>query len=372
MISILTKIAATLCAVLCAVAVSTCLPGCGGAGDSTTTDESTKKGSEQAADSAKAEDGDTKPAVSTNDPTSGGTEGRTDDDGRKWIGKIPYDVFFRDPLGEAANSTAVAVNNTPAAPDAGGATDAPKSDDPPPTAVAGGKPEWDKLIPAKELNEEVTKIRNRFNEKLTTVGAYNRSNLELPPYQATLAALAGIATQHPGDVSWKPNARHVRDLAAGVIEDPPKTGAKAFRDAKEKFAMINDILNGSPPAGLPESAEETDFSAVADMGLLMKRFKGIEDSIRLQSSSEDALKANKEDLKREAYTLAALSKVLTTEGYGYSDDAEFKAHVDAMIVEALKMADAVKDEAVDFEKFDLAANAASQRCTKCHMTYRGN
>lgn len=300
---------------------------------------------------------------------------RVDRDGRKWLGEIPYDVWFHDPLGVAGNTQGVAAapSVSPATellPSVAGTTTSPT------TAVnttagpaSADQTDWKSIIPAEVLDSEVTRIRNRFTQRLQSVGSYNSSYLELPPHIATLAVLAGIALEHPDPIRWKANAKYVRDLAADMGRQKLQTGAASYRTLQVPWEQIVETLDGSRPAALPEGPEETDFSAIADMGALMKRLDVASKWLKVNVGTAEALQEKADDVAHEAAVIAALGKVITTEGYGYSEDEGFLGHALPMIESARKMAEAARTK--NFAAYDEGINRVYRACSECHSDYRG-
>lgn len=284
--------------------------------------------------------------------------------------RLPDDVFFDDPLAVANNRTRIGGSEPESDPIAVPATDLAAGSEPDPSeGEASQSVDWAALLPAELLVAEVTRIRERFEPKLASVANFNNSLLDVPPYAAEVAALGGIATLHPGDIPWKRNAKHVRDLAAAMTAEELQRGQKSYEQAKEPFDKVVAILDGKTPDGLPESADETDFSA-ADFGYLMRRFEAGQNATQTTATSQTTFKQNAADLAREMRVLAALSKVIASEDHGYGDDPMFQGFASAMTQAALDSAAAA--EAGDFEKFGLSFNALGQSCTQCHGEYRNN
>ena len=144
----------------------------------------------------------------------------TDAQGRKWLGDVPYDVFFNDPLAVAAEggTPAVATSRAPAA--LAEATSPPQKEagsfsrvgSKPASRPASRKPEaaagrdWNALIEMDVLDAEVKRIRNELAAQLQSVPKYNSHFQEIAIAGTTLAAVAEIVAEHPGSLSWKPNA----------------------------------------------------------------------------------------------------------------------------------------------------------------------
>ncbi|WP_298860902.1 hypothetical protein [uncultured Gimesia sp.] len=295
-------------------------------------------------------------------------------DDRKMIDGIPYDVWFDNPLAVAGNNQAVAPvslpgnkiaatsNTTPA----NGKMKPPAGESPTPAATGGI--DWKTIIPMPILESHVKDIRNRLTKNMQSVGTYNTTYLELPTFTSTLAALAGIATEHSADVGWKKNAKFLRDLAASISSETLMRGPKSYKKIQIPFEQMIVILNGSAPAGLPESPEKKPLSEVASMGDLMKRADIAYKWLKSNVGSADALKSEKEKVIEESHLLAAIAKITTTEGYGYVDDEGFLSHANPMSKACLEMVEAAKSD--NFEEFDKGLTRIYKACTECHSEYK--
>ena len=291
-------------------------------------------------------------------------------DDRKMIDGIPYDVWFENPLAVAGNNQAVAPvslpgNSIAASPNStpdSGKMKTPAGQSPAPE-VAGGI-DWKTIIPMPVLESHVKDIRNRLTKNMQSVGTYNTTYLELHTFTSTLAALAGIATEHPEDVGWKKNAKHLRDLAASISAETLMRGSKSYKKIQIPYEQMIDILNGSAPAGLAESPEKKPLSDVAAMGDLMKRADISYKWLKSNVGSADALKSEKDKVIQETHLLAAIAKITTTEGYGYFDDPEFLNHANPMTEACLKMVEAANSD--DYPQFDEGLSRIYKSCTECH------
>ena len=281
--------------------------------------------------------------------------------------ELPNDIFFDDPLALAAVSTRIPGAAPPAETARSTASAAMPAGD---IAVPAGSKDidWAKLLPADMLVAEVNSIRDRVGPKVANVADFNNSYLEFPPYIATLGALAGIAAQHDGAISWKGNAKFIRDLAAAMASDNLSRGEKSFKQVSSPFIKVNMLIDGGKPADLPAAADETDFALAADFGNLMKRIEIGQNALKNKGSGEPAFKQNTKDLDREGHVLAALAQVIASPDYGYGDDPKFQQYAADMIRGSLDAAAAA--ESGDYAKFDLAQSAIMQSCTACHGEYR--
>lgn len=293
--------------------------------------------------------------------------------GKKWIGDVPYDVYFEDPLRVAADrrpvggdapTTAQTTKGTPPAIQKTTAKDAGTK-----TAAANGNaPDWKTLIPMETLKSEVKAIRNQMTARLQNVGKFNSSFQEIPADSSTLALLAGVASQHGEEVSWKANAKYVRDLSALMVAEKLARGKKSYESTKVPFEKITEILDGSTPAELPESAEAAVFSDYADFGNLMKRIDRTFRWMKTNASNEESYKEAAEKVLHELALISIISKAIQEEGYGFSDDEDFIKYAETMFSSARTMVTAVQTE--KFADYDAAFSTIDQMCTQCHMGRR--
>jgi hypothetical protein len=332
-------------------------------------DTPAKTGKTTAPGTALPPSSDSKPgSQNTAATTSGRWEVRTDSEGRKWFGNVPYDVFFDDPLGVANdNDTVVTMSDSGTAkPEIPAATPTPQGTDPTPTATPSASG-WNELISADALDAEVKRIRNFLNPKLQSVGQYN-SNLAMIPQQvATLAVLADVASKHSGEISWKADALYIRDLAGAMNAKPLQRGAKFQRELLGLYEQISDTLNRSRPSDLPEPDADAVVADAADMGFLMKRIEQSYNEMKTNAGSEAGFRESIEMIQREAALLAVLGKVISVGGYGYNDDEEFGAYALTLSGSGRQMVEATATET--FSEYDTALSAAYQACNQCHMDY---
>lgn len=351
-------IAFALAAMICA------MPGCGG----------DKKKTETASTSEKSTKSKPKSGSSPKTSTT-----KTDDDGRRTVGGIPFDVYFDNPLGEASDQRL--VTGGPAGTDGGGMTGGGTAT-PPATTIAEPEPEpaatasadgpnWSELISAQELLDEVQSIRNDLNSRMVNFGAYKRSTLEIPVFSSTLAFLADIARRQDGDIKWKEQAHFIRALAVEMVEVTSSSTAgvkKSYDAVNESYLKICDILDGNDPPELPEVEAEADFVDFVEMGFLMKRLERGEEWLKNNTGSEDSFNEKGSLAQREVSVFAAISESFMTEGFGYNEYKDFAGWSNGMRDAAKAMHKAVPAKA--FNDFDAARSKISQSCTACHGVYR--
>ncbi len=299
--------------------------------------------------------------------------------GQKWFGNIPLDAFFDQPYTVASNTTPLGgtaatavVSNAPTVESPGAtATETPTSKpgtDPPATAAAGDS--WGDLISPQVLDDEVKSIRNFLNENLQSVGVFNSSMLMIPPKAATLGALAGVAAEHPGAITWKEDATYIRNLAKKMNSDTLRSGPKDQKRLLELYEAASDTLNRSRPAGVEPLPEGEGFAEVSEMRLLMLRMSESEKRMKTEAGTDTAMNTRKDMVSHEAAIMATLAKIVTLPGYGYEDDPAFKAYANEVIKSALAVKGAA--ESNDFATYELALSKISTTCSSCHSEFKNN
>ena len=361
-------------------------PGCGGSANSSTATESVSSTAGTAELSANQAEAGTSNSDGTNGKSAAATvkHGRgevwVDEKGQKWFGDVPLDAFFDQPYAVASDVTPLAGNaaitavvSNPGSTDVPDPTmteppfKAPETETTPPPA---GGDSWGDLISEVELDNEVKAIRNFLNENLQSVSNYNASMLMIPPKAATLAALAGVAIEHPNSVSWKADAKYVRDLGKQMNAETLRSGPKDQKRILELYEAMSDTLNRSRPAGLAEPPESDGFAEASEMRLLMHRMDEAEKRMKTEAGTDTALTSRKEMVAHEAALMATLAKIVTLPGYGYEDDPKFTGYAKTVVEAAMAIKGAA--EGNDFANYELALTKVSTTCSNCHSDYKNN
>ncbi len=350
-------------ACVCGLLVS--IAGCGGS------NEGAAKGPATTNDSKpKPEKGESKR------PKSDGTKTEGTAGGPKSIDGIPYDVFFDKPLTLATNTqtgsapnTTVAANDTPKGTPSADTTTPPKDA---PKEAGGGSSVKD-MIDQESLSNEIKNVRNYLAGKTASMSTYNSSLLEIAPEAATLAVLAAAVTKHPDNFSWKKNAKYVRDLAWKIGETTLSKDGKtknSFDSVSEMYAKIDDILNGSEPAGLPDAEADKNFGEAVGGNLvaIMKRIKKSEEVLKATISSESGLKKEAEKTAQEGAVLTFLGSILTDPGFSWDGDAEFAALAKPLVEGGKQISEAAKSG--NFALYGEGIIKVSTSCNNCHPKFK--
>lgn len=301
------------------------------------------------------------------------------------IGGIPKDVWFDDPLTIASNNATIGGAAAPKAPAANGAavaantkagsTDTTKAASEKPAEAAapfGGKDDWKSIISGEVIAEETKKIKTGLTDRLSNVGKYNGNYKDFIQVDgAVLAALAGIAAMHPDPaVSWKADAKYVRDLSSDIASKAKGLGQASYDPTKQAFDKLDGVLSGNKPPDLGDAAPTVPFSEVVRRPLIMKRMERGYNLMKSTINTEEVFKKSAEEVTREATLLATLAKVAGTAGYDLTDEPEFQKFVNEVVTANLGIVAAVKNG--DFKAYGDGLNRCFKACTDCHTSYKNN
>ncbi|HET6424040.1 MAG TPA: hypothetical protein VFG20_10180, partial [Planctomycetaceae bacterium] len=291
---------------------------------------------------------------------------KVDADGRKWLGDIPLDVFYDDPLAVVADSAKVAPTmaadpGTPATP-AKTDTPAPATTD---SATAGMGSDWKDLISIDQVQAETKRIRNHLTVALQSAGTYNGHYKELQVDGAVMAALANIVAQHPESVTWKPNAKFIRDYGHQLSEAATALGKEAFEKSQTASEKMTAVLDGNAPSD-DNVAPQRPFGEVANRAGVMKRIEKASEWMRTNIATENKFKSELEQIQTEATMIATLGKVVTDPSYDSASEDDYQGWAKSLIDGAREAAASTQEQA--FPKFQSAINKINKACQDCHAS----
>ncbi|MEZ5940820.1 MAG: hypothetical protein R3C18_05480 [Planctomycetaceae bacterium] len=295
----------------------------------------------------------------------------------KWIGTVPYDVFYDRPWEIASDSTVLqgttptSLSNNNANPGTQlnqGTMPTPAGGDPTPEAGGGDNVEWDKLISAEILNTEVKVVRTRLTTKLQSLRTYNDSPASIANDGAYLAGLAAVAERHSGDINWKANAKFVRDLAYQIYSNADGTGRSAFEATQLPFEQLCTVLDGGPAPDELEAEANAAFGDVAYLDELMKWIEPNFNAIKANINTEARMTEDPETLERQLRSLLVVGRMMGDSSYSNAGEAKYQGFVNDFVGGVDESIQAAK--AGSFESFQSGLNKVQNSCAECHPPYR--
>lgn len=318
-------------------------------------------------------------AATTQAPATGGGEATSTDaaaaaSGQKWLGKVPYDVFYGKPvemvgqpqeLGAIPVATVAASTTTPGTTATGTPSMTSESGSETTAAPAAGG-SWSSAISGELIDAESKAIRNRLTQNLQSLSTYNRSIDAIGQDAIIMAALAGVAERYDGDMRWKERAAAVRHLAYTVYEKNGGKGRKAFDDTLAPFERMGTILDGGPTDGV-EFESDIPLPDYADRTSLMERMKVTFEWMRGNIASEDNLRSKQEDVNREGAVLAMIAEIIKQPGYDYHEEKNYQKFCNDFLTASIDVRDSAQE--VNYEKFKDALGRIQTSCGNCHGEY---
>ncbi|MBX3443033.1 MAG: hypothetical protein KF774_11565 [Planctomyces sp.] len=349
------------------VAAALALPGC--------SRESTPPAASSQATSADPQPGATEPASQAAapppvDPARPET---------KWIGTIPYDVFFDQPLRVAANAAPVAGGIAPLTADVAPGPDAAV---PPVTSVAppiepsapvdaapedgDGAVDWGQIAAMAVIVDEVKQARVRLEKNLQKVADFNKNVAAIARDGAVLAALSWIAAEHPEDVNWKSKAGSLRDLSYEIYMKAEGSGSRPFNATKTPFETLKGLLDGESPAS--EAPTGVTLAEVADRGALMARVDESYNSLKANVNTPARLKEESARAVHELAVMSLLMQAMGDESYDRADDPRYGEFIKRMVSQQQQASAAAEGDR--FEDFSSLLSQMNLTCNECHQMFR--
>ncbi len=295
---------------------------------------------------------------------------------QRWVGDIPYDVFFDQPLQIAAENSAtgtlvrspapVVTNTDPASPPSTGGTDAPATGETTGGPAEAGVIAWQEIAPIGVLEEETKQLRNRLTSNLQTVATFNKNVESIANDGATLAALAAVIADHPDEIGWKDKAVYVRDLGHELFLKAEGSGRTPYNDARKPFERIITIFDGGPPPE-QELPASVPLAEIADRGEMMKRIKKSFDFLKSEINTEARLTEEAAAAVREGTVLTVLGRLLQDHSYDSADEPQYQQFAQDFVEGCQGMVKSVGDQ--EYSAFQAAHNRVQNACNACHGDY---
>jgi len=293
---------------------------------------------------------------------------RVDADGQKWIGDIPYDVFFNEPLAVAANTNS--VGGTPSAVSPAMPADSPNPSTPTPmpaVTATGAGIDWKSLISMEQITDETKRIRNHLTASLQSQGTYNGNYKDLQVDGAVIAALASLVAQHPDSVSWKENSRFAREYGTKLFGAANALGRDSFDASQTAAEGIQAVLNGNVPADAGDPPATLPFGEAADRNGVMKRIEKASEWMRANINSEAVFNKELDQIRQESTMIAVLGTIISDHSYTSADEEDYAGFAKSLIDGAKEATTSVEEKS--YPKFQDAINKVTKACAECHASY---
>ncbi len=354
---------------LATIIISVTFSGCGG------DDEQTS--SETNSSAAPVQESVTAPQSTPKEGAQAASTPKVDPERKetKWIGKIPYDVFYDQPLTIAADDTV--LGGTQPTSTGGGPTTPPKEMTPTKvtptetgTASSGaGVVNWTETLPMPVLLEELKGIRTSLTGKLQTVATYNKSADTIGLDGAMIAALGAIVTVHPDAETWKDRGKFIRDLGYEIYSSAGESGRAAFMSTEDPFLKLQTAMDGGAVDGL-EAEDVVPFSDVIYVADMMQRIEITMSNLKANINTKARMKEDPDAVERELRMLAAFASLMGTESYDNADAKPYQDYLALFLSGAKSSIEAVQAE--DYEGFRKGLDQIQTTCAECHQQYKGN
>lgn len=295
----------------------------------------------------------------------------------QWIGTIPYDVFYDQPLNVASDSTPVNGAATggaaaPSDPAMAAASSAPAEGEAALAATApagtGDKTDWGKVMPL-ELALEVVKVaRTEVNANLQGIPKYNKGKDSIRLNSALIGMMAMVVAEHPEAANWKAKAKYIRDLCYDIQGKATETGSGPFKATQELFEQITTILDGGKPPE-KESPDSVPYVEVADRADMMKIIDKTMNDLKANIGDPKRMKDQSGEVTRQLSVMYAMGVLMSDASYDAADNPEYQALTKVFIEGAAMGVEAVKSD--KFDDFQGALSQMNLSCAECHPKFKG-
>lgn len=234
-------------------------------------------------------------------------------------------------------------------------------------ASSGGQ--WAKLISPISLENEIKRVKLKYDASLTTPGAFNGGGYqEARLHLSVLASLFAVISEYSGDVRWKSDSKTARDLTAKTALACAAGSTPVFKEAQLRKADLQDLVSGSGLSAAKAGEGANDWSMIADRGPMMEYAELLLDQISDLSRDAASAKENVDSVKQTAELMSILGEILVQEGMDDAEDEDYQMLSRAMTKAARSVVAAVERQ--DFDAVRSSVGAITQSCSDCHEQYR--
>ena len=144
-------------------------------------------------------------------------------------------------------------------------------------------------------------------------------------------------------------------------------GRENFDKTKIAFVKLRMIFDGSIPADAGDIAESRPFQEFAPRKKLMRRIEAGKNLLKQNVNSEARFKSLADQIRHESELIGALTAVMKSKGYDYTDESDFQNFANALIEAAKEASESISNES--YEQFKNAIDKMNKSCTDCHGAY---
>ncbi|QGJ71975.1 Hypothetical protein PBC10988_36880 [Planctomycetales bacterium 10988] len=231
--------------------------------------------------------------------------------------------------------------------------------------------DWSKWLPADVIQQEVGNLADGSQEAVKNEGFFSSRGFRTTLTNATtLAVLYHAAAKQNASVPWKEQALGLRDQAAEASLYSYNQDTEAFEMASKVFQHAMQIKEGAVPAEVPEGNSEAIMADdIADFSGVMRRME-IAQRMKLSrwTANEQEFNSQKDQIRHEAYLLAALAQVMLDKSYPLGEEEDYIGWTQTMRDNALRAAQAAENS--DYETARTSIVDINLQCDSCHGTYR--
>ncbi|EKK01987.1 protein containing DUF1559 [Rhodopirellula baltica SH28] len=234
---------------------------------------------------------------------------------------------------------------------------------------SGGGSKWGKIVSPLSLEDEIKRIKLRYDSVITTPGAFNGGGYQDARLNLTvLATLFAVVSDHKEDVRWKSDAHTARDVMARTARNSAAGSTQVYNEAKLRKADLQDLVSGAGITATQKSEKINEWHMIADRSPLMEYAEQLLDTLGDHTRDAATTQENLDAVKREAELLAMLGEVLVQEGMDDYDDPDYAELSRAMTTSSSGVVSAIDRQ--DWDGVRSAVGDVTQSCAVCHEQYR--
>jgi len=222
------------------------------------------------------------------------------------------------------------------------------------------------VLKATDLEPLIQKLISSLETDTADAATFNQAKTRVQHAGYTLALYAEAVAQVDGDVSWKANARAIRDLAAQL--------GSVTNHAKAR-QLLEQIKSGLTGASVGQNGAAKSWEEVAPLLHVMKEVNLVNRSLRRYVRRERYFKRYHDRLQNAAVAMTLLSYIAAHDSSPAKDAknvanpvAKYEEYSVQFFQLARQALEAVR--ANDFKKASSSVKAMQKVCSQCHEDFR--